>query len=217
MTDTNLNSWITDTEISTRFPYYTRANADEVGPEPFSPLGWSLGWMKGCIPGVANGFVAFGVVEPHEFAVDPPEVFGNWGGYFYNQLSLPRVMGVRMPGASPEAIDLAYFGDHPGVPPYTPHPDDENEAQSAKLGETMGWAMSTRRNRSRRRGRCSWCGSGPTSARCRTLTSLLVPVSSLVPNSILRGPPTVSPRWARRSAPVRSKRSVRRSAVPTMP
>ena len=138
-----MESWITDTEISTRFPYYTRANADEVGPEPFSPLGWSLGWMRGCIPGVANGFVAFGVVEPDEFAVDPPEVFGNWGGYFYNQLSLPRVMGVRMPGASPEAIDLAYFGDHPGVPPYTPHPDDENEARSAQLAETMGWAMST--------------------------------------------------------------------------
>lgn len=52
-------------------------------------------------------------------------------------------MGVRMPGATPEAIDLAYFGDHPGVPKYTPHPDDENEAQSAKLAETMGWAMST--------------------------------------------------------------------------
>ena len=139
----SIDTWITDTEISTRFPYYTRANADEVGPEPFSPLGWSLGWARGCIPGVANGFVAFGVVEPDEFAVDPPEVFGNWGGYFYNQLSLPRVMGVRMPGASPEAIDLAYFGDHPGVPPYTPHPDDENEARSAKLADTMGWAMST--------------------------------------------------------------------------
>ena len=137
-----MDTWITDTEISTRFPYYTRANADEVGPEPFSPLGWSLGWMQGCIPGVANGFVAFGVVEPEEFACDPPEVFGNWGGYFYNQLSLPRMMGVRMPGATPEAIDLAYFGDHPGVPKYTPHPDDENEAQSAKLAETMGWAMS---------------------------------------------------------------------------
>jgi pyruvate,water dikinase len=137
------DTWITDTEISTRFPYYTRANADEVGPEPFSPLGWSLGWMQGCIPGVANGFVAFGVLEPEEFAVDPPEVFGNWGGYFYNQLSLPRVMGVRMPGASPEAIDQAYFGDHPGVPKYTPDPADENEAQSAKLAETMGWVMST--------------------------------------------------------------------------
>ncbi len=78
-------------------------------------------------------------LSPRSFAVDPPEVFGNWGGYFYNQLSLPRVMGVRMPGATPEAIDLAYFGDHPGVPPYTPHPDDNNEAQSVKLAETMGW------------------------------------------------------------------------------
>ena len=158
MTD-QIDTWITDTEISTRFPYYTRANADEVGPEPFSPLGWSLGWAKGCIPGVANGFVAFGVVEPEEFAVDPPEVFGNWGGYFYNQLSLPRVMGVRMPGASPEAIDLAYFGDHPGVPPYTPHPDDENEAQSAKLADTMGWAMSTPTSRRRRRHRAWRCSS----------------------------------------------------------
>ncbi|MEL6890100.1 MAG: PEP-utilizing enzyme [Actinomycetota bacterium] len=135
--------WINDTEISERFPYYTRANADEVGPEPFTPLGWSLGWMQGCIPGVAQGFIEFGVLEADEFAVDPPEVFGNWGGYFYNQLSLPRVMGVRMPGASPEAIDQAYFGDHPGVPPYEPNPADENEAQSAKLAETMGWVMST--------------------------------------------------------------------------
>jgi len=138
-----MQNWISDTELSSRFPYYTRANADEVGPDPFSPLGWSLGWAKGCIPGVAAGFISFGVLEADEFAVDPPEVFGNWGGYFYNQLSLPRVMGCRMPGASPEAIDQAYFGDHPGVPPYTPHPDDENEAQTAKLEATMGWAMST--------------------------------------------------------------------------
>ncbi len=138
-----LGSWITDTEISPRFPYYTRANADEVGPEPFSPLGWSLAWMKGCIPGVANGFIEFGVLAADEFAVDPPEVFGNWGGYFYNQLSLPRMMGARMPGASPDAIDQAYFGDHPGVPEYVAHPDDENPAASEKLAETMGWAMST--------------------------------------------------------------------------
>ncbi len=137
----NMDRWITDTEVSPRFPYYTRANADEVGPEPFSPLGWSLGWMKGCIPGVAEGFVRFGVVRHEEFALNPPEVFGNWGGYFYNQLSLPRTMGVRMPGASPDAIDNAYFGDHPGVPPYTPHPDDDDEAQSEKLAATMAWVM----------------------------------------------------------------------------
>ena len=138
-----MDAWITDTRLSPRFPYYTRANADEVGPDPFSPLGWSLGWMKGCIPGVAAGFVAFGVLADDEFALDPPEVFGNWGGYFYNQLSLPRLMGCRMPGATPQAIDIAYFGDHPGVPPYVPHPDDDNAVQSALLADTMGWVMST--------------------------------------------------------------------------
>lgn len=140
-----MDRWITDTEISPRFPYYTRANADEVGPDPFSPLGWSLGWMQGCVPGVAEGYVRFGVLDHSEYALNPPEVFGNWGGYFYNQLSLPRMMGCRMPGATPAAIDQAYFGDHPGVPVYVAHPDDENEAHAAKLGKTMAWAMSADR------------------------------------------------------------------------
>jgi pyruvate,water dikinase len=58
-------------------------------------------------------------------------------------MSLSRLMGERMPGATAEAIDKAYFGDHPGVPPYEPHPDDVNEAQSVKLAETMGWVMTT--------------------------------------------------------------------------
>jgi len=138
-----VDRWITDTRPSGRFPYYTRANADEVGPEPFSPLGWSLGWGVGCIPGTAAGFVDFGAVRWDEFDVDPPEVFGNWGGYFYNQLSLPRVMGARMPGASPAAIDQAYFGDHPGIPAYEAHPADDDEVQSGILAERMGWAMST--------------------------------------------------------------------------
>jgi rifampicin phosphotransferase len=138
-----MDRWITDTASSRRFPYYTRANADEVGPDPFSPLGWSLVWQQGCIPGVARGFVEFGVVEWGEYDLDPPQVFGNWGGYFYNPLSLARLMGCRMPGATPEAIDQAYFGDHPGVPPYEAHPDDENDAATKKLGETMAWVMST--------------------------------------------------------------------------
>ena len=138
-----MENWITDTELSPRFPYYTRANADEVGPEPFTPLGWSLGWVKGCVPGVADGFIEFGVLDNDEFALSPREVFGNWGGYFYNQLSLPRIMGARMPGATPEAIDQAYFGDHPGVPTYEPHPNDVSPRHEAKLAETMGWAMST--------------------------------------------------------------------------
>ncbi|MEY4231665.1 MAG: hypothetical protein RLZZ362_2514 [Actinomycetota bacterium] len=136
-----MDRWITDTPNSARFPYYTRANADEVGPDPFSPLGWSLVWMRGCNPGVAKGFAEFGVVDIGEYDLTPLQVFANRGGYFYNPLSLSRLMGERMPGATAEAIDKAYFGDHPGVPPYEPHPADVNETQSAKLAETMGWVM----------------------------------------------------------------------------
>ena len=39
-----MDTWITDTEPSERFPLYTRANADEVGPDPFTPLNWTLTW-----------------------------------------------------------------------------------------------------------------------------------------------------------------------------
>lgn len=138
-----MDTWITDTQGSQRFPYYTRANADEVGPDPISPLGWSLVWAKGCQPGVAKGFVEFGVVALEEYDVDPLAVFGNWGGYFYNPLSLSRLMGERMPGVTAAAIDEAYFGDHPGVPPHVPHPDDDSPAASAKLAASMGWVMST--------------------------------------------------------------------------
>jgi pyruvate,water dikinase len=100
-------------------------------------------WMHGCNPGVAKGFAEFGVVDLSEYDLTPLQVFGNRGGYFYNPMSLSRLMGERMPGATAEAIDKAYFGDHPGVPPYEPHPDDVNEVQSAKLAETMGWVMTT--------------------------------------------------------------------------
>jgi rifampicin phosphotransferase len=134
--------WITDDEPSTRFPHYTRANADEVGPDPFSPLGWSLGWVKGCIPGVADGFVNFGVVRRDELRSIQPEVFGNWGGYFYNQLTLPRLMGVRMPGASPDGMDRAFFGDHPGVPDFVVQPHYEDTQLSNHLGRSMAWVMS---------------------------------------------------------------------------
>lgn len=140
-----MDRWITDTPASTRFPYYTRANADEVGPDPFTPLGWSLIWTAGVLPGVAEGFVEFGVVSHDEYDLDPPQMFGCWGGYFYNPMSLSRLMGERMPGITAAAIDEAYFGDHPGVPPYVPHPDDENAEATLKLGESMAWVMSTDR------------------------------------------------------------------------
>jgi pyruvate,water dikinase len=136
-----METWITDTGPWERFPYFTRANADEVGPEPFSPLGWSLAWVNGTGPGAADGYVSFGVFRPEE--MEPRlSVFANYGGYFYNALSTARILGVRMPGASPEAVDAAYFGDHPGIPPYEPDPRDEDSERSEALGRRVEWLFS---------------------------------------------------------------------------
>ena len=47
--------WITDTPASTRFPVYTRSNANDVLPEPASPLGATLVWIPGVIEGFRDG------------------------------------------------------------------------------------------------------------------------------------------------------------------
>lgn len=133
-----MDTWITDTEPSERFPLYTRANADEVGPDPFTPLNWTLTWEQGMVPGTADAWIALGTFTDDEFLWDQPETYGCWGGYFYNQVSLGRVFGYRMPGATPDAIDISFFGQNPSVPPYQHDPRDDNEACSAKLGESFG-------------------------------------------------------------------------------
>jgi pyruvate,water dikinase len=133
-----MDTWIADTEPSERFPLYTRANADEVGPDPFTPLNWTLAWEQGIVPGTADAWISLGTFEPDEFLWTKPETYGSWGGYFFNQVSLGRVFGYRMPGATPDAIDISFFGQNPSVPPYKHDPRDDNEACSAKLGETFG-------------------------------------------------------------------------------
>ena len=109
--------WIIDRTPSKKFPNYTRGNAADVLADPVSPLGWSLCWEKGVVLGCRDGFVSFGVFDADEYGT-PPETFGLFGGYFYNSLMQARLMGVRMPGATPEAIDAAYFDNTPDVPPY---------------------------------------------------------------------------------------------------
>lgn len=133
-----METWIADTEPSERFPIYTRGNADEVGPDPFTPLNWTLTWEQGVAPGTADAWIAMGTFTPDEFLWTQPETYGSWGGYFYNQVSVGRVFGHRMPGMSDDAIDVSFFGQNPVVPPYVPDPRDDNDECSAKLAETMG-------------------------------------------------------------------------------
>ncbi|MCX6433648.1 MAG: PEP-utilizing enzyme, partial [Actinobacteria bacterium] len=79
-----------------------------------------------------------GTFREDEFLWTQPETYGNWGGYFFNQVSVGRVFGYRMPGATPDAIDVSFFGQNPTVPPYVHDPRDDNEECSAALAASMG-------------------------------------------------------------------------------
>jgi phosphohistidine swiveling domain-containing protein len=131
-----VDRWITDSQRWDRLPYYTRANAGEVLPDPCSPLGWTLVFEQGLLKGWLRGFVDFGVYAEGELPDDPPPVAGLFGGYFYLNLSHMRLMGLRM-GMTVEQFDAALLGAHPDAPPYDPHPDDIDAACSARTAQTI--------------------------------------------------------------------------------
>jgi phosphohistidine swiveling domain-containing protein len=132
-----VDRWITDSQRWDRLPYYTRANAGEVLPDPCSPLGWSLVFEQGLLKGWLRGFVEFGIYADGELPDDPPPVAGLFGGYFYLNLSHMRLMGLRM-GMTVEQFDAALLGSHPDAPPYEPHPDDVNPDCVQKSAATIG-------------------------------------------------------------------------------
>ncbi len=140
----NESTWFGDSTLEDRFPAWTRGNAADVFPEPFSPLAQSLVLRQGMCRGLRDGYISIGALDYDEF-VDPqmPELFKVFGGYPYNPLSMTRVLGARMPGASPEMIDKAFFDERDEVPPYEHQPWHDSPAHEARLGASMGWAMST--------------------------------------------------------------------------
>ena len=132
--------WIIDGTPSRRFRVYSRANTGEVLPDPASPLGWTLVWRPGVVEGWADGHVSLGTFERREFG-DPPECCDVFGGYLYINVSVARVYGERTPGASAQLIDDVFFGDHPDVPAYEPHPDDASEAARERMVKTLDWVL----------------------------------------------------------------------------
>ena len=140
----NDSTWFGDSTLEERFPAWTRGNAADVFPEPFSPLGQSLVLRQGMCTGLRNGYIGLGALDYDEFVdADLPDLFKVFGGYPYNPLTMTRILGARMPGASPEMIDKAFFDEHADVPPYEYQPWHDSPKHEAKLGESMGWAMST--------------------------------------------------------------------------
>jgi pyruvate,water dikinase len=131
----------TDTQLSARFPIYTRANVGEVFPDPVAPatrapLMWEseLGWR--------DAYVRMGAFEADEFPADEFCILGVAGGYCYLNASVMRLFGERAPGLSWRTIDEQYFGAQPGIPDYVEQRGDVRPDLTAKLQETFGWVFS---------------------------------------------------------------------------
>jgi len=126
--------WVCDDEPSTRFPVFTRGNVGEVWIEPVSPLTWSVFGVHAWEPGYRDGLYEMGVFTPDEFKpAGQCEVIACFGGSVYINMSVSRVIAVRIPGMTPEAIDKSFFGDYPGVPPYRADPRDQNAERTAQV------------------------------------------------------------------------------------
>ena len=139
MTDLN---WIIDTVPSTRYPVYTRLNANDVMPDPITPLGASLVWIPEVLPAWAVGNVRLRYFTPEEMSPDPyPPVAGFFYGYLYVDQTYVRITGIRA-GIGADAIDAAFFA-HPNPPRHTPSPTDMNEELAANVAERVGWTLTT--------------------------------------------------------------------------
>lgn len=138
-----MDRWIVDSQPSTRYPIYTRANVGEVFPDPVTPLSATIGITDNAEPGWRDAFDRFGVIEPSEYDPDNNEIIGVFGGYCYLNVSLSRIVGVRTPGLTPEMIDATFFGAQPGVPPYQPQPTDERPDLTERVGGTLQWILTT--------------------------------------------------------------------------
>jgi len=130
--------WICDDEPSVRYPVYTRGNVGEVFVEAVSPMSWSTFGPLSWDAGWRDAFYAMGMFGPEDFRPEGEcEIVGCFGGYAYINMSVTRVMAVRTPGMTVEAIDRSLFGDYPDVPPYRADPRDVNAARTAQAGSWL--------------------------------------------------------------------------------
>ncbi len=123
--------WIVEGEVDPRWPLNTRGNIGEVFPEVLTQLTYYLG----VIPAEAGWREAFddmGIFKETDFSTEEPIIIGCYGGYSYLNISYLRIVGVRAPGSSPEAIDLSLFGEG-NPPPYEARKGDKSLGNSLKV------------------------------------------------------------------------------------
>ncbi len=138
------DDWCTDTKLNERFPIYTRFNANDVLPDPISPLGADLVWLPQILVGFANAYAEMGAISVAEANLDPeawPAAAFRYG-HLYVNVTTARLTGIRS-GLGWEAIDASFFGSHPEAPAHEDHPDDGDPKVSERLAARTGWTLTT--------------------------------------------------------------------------
>ncbi len=139
MSDTH---WIVEGRIDERWPINTRGNIGEVFPEVLTPLSYELGVVP-AEAGWRDAYEVMGILRQDDFSTSEPVIIGLYGGYGYLNLSYLRMMGVRAPGSSAEAIDVSFFGEG-SPPPYEPRKGDKSLGSSLKILRTVMSALGQR-------------------------------------------------------------------------
>lgn len=134
--------WIVEGKVDPRWPINTRGNIGEVFPEVLTQLTYELAVIP-AERGWRRAYRGLGVVGPNDFASDDPVIIGLYGGYGYLNLSFLRILGVRAPGSSPQAIDVSFFGEG-NPPPYHPRPGDRSVLASLRILKSVLSALGQR-------------------------------------------------------------------------
>lgn len=135
--------WVMDNEPSRKWPLYTRGNVGEVFPEVVLAFTWDL-YGKAAEDGWRDAYIRFGLVADGDFPTDEPMIIlGVFGGYCYINASYVRMVGVRAPGGTVEAIDKQFFGES-DAPPYVERDGDKNLAATLRLGKKVFQLLRTK-------------------------------------------------------------------------
>ncbi len=134
--------WIIEGKIDPRWPINTRGNIGEVFPEVLTALGYELGVLP-AEQAWRDAYDDLGILAKGDFSNDDPVIIGLYGGYAYLNLSYLRMMGVRAPGSSAEAIDVSFFGEG-NPPPYVPRKGDKSISSTVRIVRTVIGALGTK-------------------------------------------------------------------------
>lgn len=131
--------WIVEGKIDPRWPVNTRGNVGEVFPEVLTSLSYEVGVLP-AERAWRDSYGDLGVSRPSDFSSDIPMIIGLYGGYAYLNMSFLRIMGVRAPGSSAQAIDEALFGEA-DAPPYVEQKGDKSLVSTLKILKTVMGAL----------------------------------------------------------------------------